>query len=599
MLALAWEYRVGCIAVLILHWLLVSLMLAALTLTGLGLAVIRHGVAPDSPAPVWPFGLQPPSHLSPMALIGIIGGLVLLVAVGHAAMRYTAQVFQAALVQRIIITLRARVYDKLQRLSFRFFDDNESGSIINRVTTDVQSVRLFVDGVIIESLAIILSLAFYLFYMLNLNVKLTLACLATAPIMWVLVALFSRIVRPAYRKNRTLMDRLVLTLQENLLGIRVVKGFANEPQQKEKFEFDNAAVRKQKQWIFWRITSFVPVVQFLSMVNILVLLGYGGYLVIHDGNFPVDQGLVVFAGLLQAFSAQIRGVATVADSIQRSLTGAQRVFEVMDSRVEIQSSPDAKKLGRANGAIRFDQASFGYDPDRPVLHEIDLEIKPGQCVAILGRTGSGKSTLLSMIPRFYDPQKGRVQIDDIDATQLDVDDLRRQIGIVFQNSFLFSNTVAANIAFGTPDASMEQIQHAAELASAHHFISELPHGYDTIIGENGVDLSGGQRQRLSIARAVIADPPILLLDDATAAVDPTTEHEIMEAIDSATQGRTTLIVAHRLSTLKRADLAIVLEHGRIIQRGTHEQLMDKAGHYQDAAAVQIADDQSKRMLGLA
>jgi ABC-type multidrug transport system fused ATPase/permease subunit len=599
MLGLAWEHRRGCIAVLLLYWLLLFMVLAALSLTGLGLAVIRHAVTPDSTPPVWPLGITPPAGYSPMGLVVLIGILVLVVALGHAIMRVTAEIMQALLVQRILVALRARVYDKLQRLSFHFFDANESGSIINRVTTDVQSVRLFVDGVIVESLTIVLSLAFYLAYMLRLNWKLTLACLATTPVMWVGVAMFSRMVRPAYRKNRTLMDRLVLTLQENLLGIRVVKGFNREPQQMKKFNADNAAVRNQKHWIFWRITTFVPVIQILATVNILVLLGYGGYLVIHDANFPVDQGLVVFAGLLQVFSAQLRGVATVADSIQRSLTGAQRVFEILDWELEIQNKPDAKKLGRPKGALSFEGVSFGYETDKPIIEEIELQIEPGQCVAILGRTGSGKSTLLSLIPRFYDPQKGRVTIDGIDVRDLDLDDFRKQIGIVFQQSFLFSNTVAANIAFGMPDAKLEQIERAAKLASAHEFITQLPNGYDTIIGENGVDLSGGQRQRLAIARALISDPPILILDDATAAVDPETEHQIMEGIDQATEGRTTLIVAHRLSTLRRADVAIVMDQGRIVQRGTHEELMDKAGHYQDAAAVQVADMESKRLLGLA
>jgi len=596
---LAWEYRRGCIAVLALYWMLFFMVLAALSLMGLGLAVIRHAVVPDSTPPIWPLGFTPPAQFSPMGTVAMIGVLVLFVALCHAVLRVTAEIMQAALVQRILVTLRGRVYDKLQRLSFQFFDDNESGSIINRVTTDVQSVRLFVDGVIIESLTIILSLGFFLAYMLRLNWKLTLACLATTPVMWVGVVIFSRMVRPAYRKNRTLMDRLVLTLQETLLGIRVVKGFNREAQQMEKFDADNAAVRNQKHWIFWRITTFVPTIQFLATVNLLVLLGYGGYLVIHDASFPVDQGLVVFAGLLQVFSAQLRGVATVADSIQRSLTGAQRVFEIMDWELEVKNKPDAKILGRPKGAVGFHGVSFGYDADKPVVDQFDLQIEPGQCVAILGLTGSGKSTLLSLVPRFYDPQKGRVTIDGVDVRDLDLDSLRKQIGIVFQQTFLFSNTVAANIAFGQPDAGPEQIERAARLACAHEFITALPNGYDTIIGENGVDLSGGQRQRLAIARALISDPPILLLDDATAAVDSETEHLIMDAIEHATEGRTTLIVAHRLSTLRRADIAIVMDQGRIVQCGTHEELMDKAGHYRDAAAVQIADLESKRLLGLA
>jgi ATP-binding cassette subfamily B protein len=275
--------------------------------------------------------------------------------------------------------------------------------------------------------------------------------------------------------------------------------------------------------------------------------------------------------------------------VQQSLIGARRVFEILDAPVEVKSRPGAIRCPRLTGAVSIERVSFAYDGIDPVLRDISLEVQPGQCVAILGATGAGKSVLMSLIPRFWDPTSGRVLLDGIDARDLELDDLRRNIGLVFQESFLFSNTVAANIAFGHPDATREQIEKAARIAAAHDFIMALPKGYDTILGESGNTLSGGQRQRLAIARAVLLEPPILLLDDPTAAIDSETEHEIFEALDRAIAGRTTFIVAHRLSTLRRADFIIVMENGRIVQRGRHDELMREPGPYLRVANLQLRD----------
>jgi ATP-binding cassette subfamily B protein len=270
------------------------------------------------------------------------------------------------------------------------------------------------------------------------------------------------------------------------------------------------------------------------------------------------------------------------------------VFEVLDTPLEVTDPPQPKSLGKAIGHVRFENVGFGYHADSPVLTDISFDAKPGQRIAIVGATGAGKSTLLSLLPRFYDATAGRVLIDGIDVRELRVDELRRNVGLVFQESFLFSNTVAANIAFGHPEATDEQIEKAAKIAAASEFIDQLQHGYHTIIGEYGSNLSGGQRQRLAIARAVLLEPPILILDDALAAVDPETEHEIMAAMESAMQGRTTFIVAHRLSTLRRADLVLVLQNGHIVQAGTHKELMAQDGHYADAALLQTNSVEMKK-----
>jgi ATP-binding cassette subfamily B protein len=327
----------------------------------------------------------------------------------------------------------------------------------------------------------------------------------------------------------------------------------------------------------------------------MVLLGYGGWLVAHD-ELPLGTGLIVFSGLLEQFSGQVNNVANIVNSVQQSLIGARRVFEILDAPVEVKDAPAAIRLPRSSGGVRFENVTFAYDGAEAVVRDIDLEVKPGQCVAILGATGAGKSVLMSLIPRFFDPTAGRVLIDGIDARLIHLDDLRRNIGLVFQESFLFSNTVAANIAFGHPDATREQIERAARIAAAHEFILQLPQGYDTVLGESGNSLSGGQRQRLAIARAVLLEPAILLLDDPTAAIDSETEHEIFEALDRAIAGRTTFIVAHRLSTLRRADFIIVLENGRIVQRGTHESLMAEPGNYRRVASLQLVDGRELQSL---
>jgi len=333
---------------------------------------------------------------------------------------------------------------------------------------------------------------------------------------------------------------------------------------------------------------FTPLTQFLSQCSLVILFAYGGWLYV-QGRIPLGSGLVVFAGLLQQFNGQVANITTIANSVQQSFTAARRVFEVLDTPSEVRNKPHAIIPSRLSGHVKFDNVSFGYHVGTAVLEEISFEAAPGQVVGIFGMTGAGKSTLLSLIPRFYDPQQGAILADGHDLRELDLDAYRRQIGIMYQESFLFSNTVSANIAFGSPHATQEQIERAARLASAHDFVMSLPHGYDSVLGESGVDLSGGQRQRLALARALLLEPPILILDDPTASVDPKTELEIVSALRQAMQGRTTFVAANRLSLLRRADVVLVLEKGRLIQQGTHAQLVQLPGPYRETALLQLMD----------
>lgn len=593
---LAWRYRLPFLKVLGLQLLLLTLGITGLSFTGIGIDYIRHKVEGAPPA-ANALRIELPETWPYWQVLGMLAGLILLLALCRAVLNYTYAVAVNRLVQqRLVVDLRSQVYDQLQRLSFRFFDANTTSSIITRVTSDVQGVRMFVDQVLIQSVIMIISLTVYVVYMVNLSLPLTVACLATTPMIAVLSTWHTRRTQPEYAHNRTLVERMVQVFVESLQGIAVTKAFGREAESRARFEAANAAVLSQQHVIFWRVSLFSPAVGFITRINMMVLLGYGGWLVI-QGRLALGSGLVVFASLLEQFSGQVNNVANIVNSVQQSLVGSRRVFEILDAPVEVRSPPQPLRRPKLRGEVRFERVSFTYDGAEAVIRDVDLHVPPGQCVAILGATGAGKSLLMSLVPRFFDPTAGRVLIDGIDARDLELNDLRRNIGLVFQESFLFSNTVAANIAFGHPEATPAQIERAARVAAAHDFIMALPQGYATVLGESGSSLSGGQRQRLAIARAVLLEPAILLLDDPTAAIDSETEREIFEALDRAIAGRTTFLVAHRLSTLRRADFIVVLDGGRIVQRGTHEQLMHEAGPYQHVASLQLVDARELPGLG--
>jgi len=598
LLALCWKHRYGCVIVIVCQMTLLVLGLAGLGFTGLGIDYLRSVLAPagETVAVAWPFGWQPPQDWEPMSVIGAISGAIVAAALLRSGLSWVASAALARLVhRRVAAELQSAVHARLQLLSFRFLDRETTGGLINRATGDILAIRNFVETVLIQSFTTVVSVAIFAIYMARLHGPLALACLATLPVLWAACIFFSRLVHPLYRRGRELFDELVLVLVEAVQGVHTIKGFAREPELATRFAAANDAVRRHQRRIFWHVSVFSPSIDTLTNVNLLVLLIFGGHLVM-AGELPLGAGLVVFAGLLQQFSNQVSTIAQIANGVQESLAGARRVFEVLDAPLEVASPEQPVRPPVWRGAVTFERVAFAHGATSPVLCEIDLAIAPGTCVAVVGETGAGKTALLSLIPRFYDTTAGRVLIDGIDVRDLDLAELRRRVAVVFQESFLFSASVRDNIALGRPEATAAEIEAVARAAAAHEFITALPEGYDTVLGESGVDLSGGQRQRLAIARALLQQPAVLVLDDPTAAIDPETEHEVLTAIERATEDRTTFVVAHRLSTLRRADLIVVLERGRIVQRGTHEELLAAPGPYRRAAMLQMIDDESRRAL---
>jgi ATP-binding cassette, subfamily B, bacterial len=589
LLALSWQHRVHCLLSLGLSVGLLVLGLIGLQMLGVVIDVIRQALGATQQAPHYPFGWTPPAQWSALRIVTALALGIVAQAGLRAVLTYWYNLTTARLTQaEIVPDLRDRLYARLQRLSFRFFDVHGSSSIFNRVTGDVQNTRLFVDGVLLQGLNMLLTLGAYGIFMWHIHPGLTVACLWVAFPLWWVTSYYSRRLRPAYLRNRELSDDLVQLFTESVRGMQTIKGFAAEGPQIHRFAEANGRVSTQQRRIFQDISIFTPVTQLLSQASLVILFGYGGWLYV-KGEIALGSGLVVFAGLLQQFNGQVANISTIANSVQQSLAAARRVFEVLDMPLGVESKPNAITPKKLTGRIAFESVTFGYAPEQPVLHEVSFQSEPGQVVGLFGMTGAGKSSVLALIPRFYDPQRGRVTADGLDLRELDLDAFRRQVGIVYQESFLFSNTVSANIAFGHPYASQERIERAARIACAHEFITALPNGYATVLGESGVDLSGGQRQRLALARALLLEPPILILDDPTASVDSKTEHEIVTALRVAMASRTTFVVSSRLSLLRRADIILVLENGRLTQSGTHDQLAHRPGLYHQTALLQLMD----------
>jgi len=487
--------------------------------------------------------------------------------------------------QEVAYSLRNDLYDKLQRQSFAFYDTAATGELMSRLTSDVEMCREatgFGFHSLLGNLIWVIGVAGYLFY---LDWRYTLISLAMLPLLFLVAARYTIKVEPMYTDLQEQRATMTAVAQENFSGVRVVRAFSQEEKEIERFHGENEGLCARTLRTVKTSSFYHPAMDFLANVGTVVVLWYGGREVI-QGTITLGS-MIAFHGALWMLIWPVRMLGYLLGVMQRSAASAKRVFELLDWETTVMEKPNAVELSQVEGRVQFEEVSFAYDDNRQVLAGINLEALPGEVVAIVGTTGSGKSSLVHLIPRFYDVREGRVTIDGYDVRDVTLASLRRQIGIVLQENFLFSMTVRENIAYGRPHASLEEVEAAARAAASHEFIIDLPEGYDTRVGERGVGLSGGQRQRVAIARALLADPRILILDDSTSSVDLETERQIQKALNRLMQGRTTFVIAQRLSTVQRANKILVLDGGSIVQEGTHTQLVQEGGAYLEILQSQI------------
>ncbi|HWB21533.1 MAG TPA: ABC transporter ATP-binding protein [Gaiellaceae bacterium] len=509
----------------------------------------------------------------------LLVGLVLVIGVTRAAMMMGRRLISGRQALGVELDLRNTLYAKLLRLSFGYYDRHQTGQLMSRATVDLQSVRFFLGyGLIFffQHTFTILGVGIFVFLI---SWKLSLITIAMSPVLIAVAYRYSQVSHPVLRDVQQRMADVATVAEENIVGVHVVKSFAQEQAEQDKFEQRSEAVFKQSVVANRQRAFYVPVLSFTPLLGQAAVLLVGGGMVVHHTLSAPD--FIRFNLFLTLLIFPLRMLGMWIGEGQRATASGERIFQVIDEAEDIRDKPDAFELPAGPGRVRFEGVTFGYSAERPVLHDLDLELAPGRTVALIGHTGSGKTTLASLVPRFYDVQQGRVTVDGADVRDLNVASLRGAIGAISQDPFLFSATVRENISFGRPAATDEEIEDAARLAQAHEFISELPDGYDTVIGERGITLSGGQRQRVAIARALVVDPRILILDDATASVDATTESKIRDGLQEAMRGRTTIIIAHRLSTIALADEIVVLEDGRVAGRGTHADLIDANEVYRE------------------
>lgn len=505
-------------------------------------------------------------------LLGSMIGITILKTV----VRYNYQLLFERISQSVIFTIREQLYDRLHQLDFSFYDRTKTGDIMARMTGDMEAIRHFTAWtvyMIFENITILLFAIGFMFYI---HPPLAFVMLSITPIIGFFAFRLAFTVKPTFSAIREQFSRLNSVVQENISGNRVVKAFAKEGYEIEKFSRENSAF-KEKSLNSARVwEKFLPVLDSLAGVLTVMMILVGGGMVI-NGSLTLGQ-LVTFNSLIWALNNPMRMAGWLINDVQRFIASAEKVEELLNTKPKITSEADSSKVKIFNGFVEFSHVNFSYG-DEPVLKDISFKVKPGQTIGIIGPTGSGKSTLVNLLSRFYDTTSGEVKVGGINVKEWDIHKLRESMAMVMQDIFLFSDTIEGNIAYGNPDASFEAVQTAAKMAEAHVFITELPEGYDTIIGERGVGLSGGQRQRIALARALLKDPAILILDDTTSSVDMETELRIQKTLMSIHHGKTCFIIAHRISSVKEADMILVMENGRIIERGNHEELVEKKGYY--------------------
>ena len=532
---------------------------------------------------------DPEAGVGAIGLVARLALIALAVYAVRALLQFVRSYAAHVAAWHVVGDIRLAVYRHLQRLSHRFYEDKQTGQLMSRTVNDSELLEQLVAHAIPDVFVNVLMLAGVTAVLVSMSWQL--ALLSMIPIPFIVLGMrgFAKFVRPAFRRRQVELGELNAALNDNISGIREIQAFTREDTESERIWDRIVRHRDSLLHALKLMAVFHPSVEFAASLGTIVLIYFGGRLVL-DGTLPIAN-LVAYFLYLELLYQPVRALSNVWENIQQSLAGADRIAELLDQEPDVAEQEDAVELsGRAQGAIRFEDVSFKYAVGDMVLKDISLDVSPGSVVALVGPTGVGKSTLSMLIPRFYDVIDGVITLDGHDVRDLTLESLRRQISIVLQEVFLFHGNVRENILFGRPDASDREMIEAARIANAHEFIEELPDGYETMIGERGVKLSGGQRQRLAIARAVLRDAPILILDEATSSVDTETEALIQQALERLMAGRTTVVIAHRLSTIRNADNIVVLQDGAIEDQGTHEQLMARDGLYRYLSLVQIEKD---------
>lgn len=517
-------------------------------------------------------------------LAGIFLALMVVKGIATYIGQYTGDMFGI----RSVYELRNALYAKLQRLPFSYYDNAKTGDLMSRLTADVEGFRFFLSFGFVELFRLVFLVSVSLCVMFYYSVSLTFVSMMAMPLLVVAVLRFDKKVHPAFRGIRKSFGKLNTNVQENISGIHTVKSLSRESFQINKFNDSNNDYKDRYLFTSDIWAKYFPVMEFLGNISVVFLFGYGGFLVM-EGQLQIGE-LVAFYSLLGYIIFPIMNLGFTVNLFSQSKASGERLLEVIEAPEPIHSMEGAIDGSHMKGQVSFENVTLQYrEEDQVALEQVNLEVAAGKQVGLIGATGSGKTSLTQLLTRFYEPTEGVVKIDGIPVNEYTLPSLRSKIGFVLQESFLFSSSIKSNISYGYPDASMEEIIDAAKRANAHDFIMELPKGYDTMLGERGLGLSGGQKQRIAIARALCQNPAILVLDDATSAVDMKTELHIQEALEVVMKGRTTFIIAHRISSVKHADELIVFEHGKIVQRGTHDELIQEEGLYKRIYEIQYKD----------
>jgi ATP-binding cassette subfamily B multidrug efflux pump len=518
-----------------------------------------------------------------------VGAIILLIALIRGVAGFGQRYYGEWLTHRVAYDLRNVFYNAVQHLPFAFHDRTHTGDLMSRATSDIQETERFIGIGLMDLSSTILLLIGVTIAMLWESWQLALLALMPFPILLFATIRFGGTVRPMFKLIQEQMGVLSTTMQESLTGIRVVKAFAREPHELSKFDRDNDEWFDRRYSLIQTWANNWPFFTFLVALSIFFLLWFGGEMAL-EGTITVGSLFAMISYVLM-LAAPVQRLGFLVNLMATAGASSSRVFDIIDTPNEIEVREDAIRLPETRGEVVFENVGFAYAGSRKVLDDVSFYAEPGQKVALIGPTGSGKSTVTNLLPRFYDATEGRVLLDGHDVRDLNLQDLREHIGIVLQDPFLFSQTVGENIAYGHPGANMEDVVTAAKAARAHDFILKLQNGYDTRVGERGVTLSGGQKQRVAIARALLNDPRILILDDSTSSVDTETEHLIQQALETLMEGRTTFIIAQRLLTLKNADYILVLDHGRVVERGKHDSLLAQNGLYKEIYDLQLKDQE--------